>query len=163
MTLLTEAVKACIGQKAVYTAPEEIGRAAIRYFALAIGDDNPLYTDPSYARANGYEDVIAPPTFVCESNQYMSGERNEHGYAGHTWDIPAEGCRMLRGGNEYELHAPMYPWFRITATWLLKDIVERTMKDGTPMLIVTSEASYTNQDGLLLAVNRETLIYRSLP
>ena len=163
MTLLTKDVKACIGREVVYTAPEEIGRAAIRYFALAIGDDNPLYTNPEYARANGYDDVIAPPTFVCESNQYMSGVRDAHGYAGHTWEIPANDCRMLRGGNEYELHAPVYPRYRITATWRLKDIVERTMKDGTPMLIVTSEATYTNQDGTLLAVNRETLIYRRLP
>ena len=28
-----------------YTAPEELGRASIRYFALAIGDYNPLYVD----------------------------------------------------------------------------------------------------------------------
>jgi hypothetical protein len=26
-----------------YGALEELGRASIRYFALAIGDDNPLY------------------------------------------------------------------------------------------------------------------------
>ena len=163
MTLLTDEVKACIGHEAIYHAPEEIGRAAIRYFALAIGDDNPLYTDPAFARAKGYEDVIAPPTFVCESNQYMIGTRNHHGYAGHTWAIPAKDCRMLRGGNEYELHRPVYPHHRLTVRWLLEDIVERTMKDGTPMLIVTSTAAYANQDGELLAVNRETLIYRSLP
>lgn len=163
MTLMTDAIRACIGREVVYRAPEEIGRAAIRYFALAIGDDNPLYTDPAFARAHGYEDVIAPPTFVCESNQHMSGARDVHGYAGHTWDIPAEGCRMLRGGNDYELHRPVYPHHRLTVRWRLKDIVERTTKDGTPMLIVTSEATYMDQDDTVLAVNRETLIYRSLP
>ena len=71
--LLTDAVRSQIGREASYTAPEELGRAAIRYFALAIGDDNPLRTDVEHARSAGYADVVAPPTLICESNQYMTG------------------------------------------------------------------------------------------
>ena len=32
-------LRARIGETAVYTAPEPLGRASIRYFALAVGDD----------------------------------------------------------------------------------------------------------------------------
>ena len=46
--------RARIGEKASYTAPEELGRASIRYFALAIGDYNPLYVDKSAADRAGY-------------------------------------------------------------------------------------------------------------
>jgi hypothetical protein len=49
--LLTEELRGWIGREVSYAAPEEIGRASIRYFALAIGDDNPLYVDEDYARA----------------------------------------------------------------------------------------------------------------
>jgi acyl dehydratase len=49
-----------------YPAPARYGvsREAIRKFAEAIGDDNPLYLDPAAARAAGYADVVAPPTFL---------------------------------------------------------------------------------------------------
>lgn len=42
----------------------EVAREKIRDFALAIGDPNPLYLDPETARAAGYPDVVAPPTFL---------------------------------------------------------------------------------------------------
>jgi acyl dehydratase len=35
----------------------------IREFAEAIGDPNPIYRDREAAKAAGYPDVIAPPTF----------------------------------------------------------------------------------------------------
>ena len=43
----------------------EVGRETIRDYALAIGDDNPIYLDAEAARAQGLPDVIAPPTFVA--------------------------------------------------------------------------------------------------
>ena len=160
MSLLTDEVRAWIGKEAVYTAPEPLGRAAIRYFALAVGDDNPLYTDHEYARAHGYPDVIAPPTLVCETNQYVGGARSDEGLIGHWWDIPVEDAIPVRGGNAYRFHRPVVPDDVITARWRIADIVERTRGDGSPMLLVTSEATYTNQDGELLATNTEIIIYR---
>jgi acyl dehydratase len=46
------------------TAPYEVGREKIREFADAVHDTNPAYRDPAAARALGYDDVIAPPTFA---------------------------------------------------------------------------------------------------
>jgi len=158
--LLTDEVRSFIGRQISYTAPEEIGRASIRYFALATGNDNPLYFDDKYAREYGYVSVVAPPTFVCESNQYMNRRRDEMGYIGHHWKIPVEGCRELRGGHEYEFFRPVLPTDRITATWRITDIQERNSAGGTPMLFVYSEATYTDQANEKLAVNRETVIYQ---
>lgn len=49
-----------------FPAPEsfEVGREHIRSFAVAIGDENPLYLSTEAAQAAGYPDVIAPPTFL---------------------------------------------------------------------------------------------------
>ncbi len=41
----------------------QVGREKIREFARAIGDLNPACHDVDAARALGYPDVIAPPTF----------------------------------------------------------------------------------------------------
>jgi acyl dehydratase len=57
-----------IGRKAPTGEPVEITRSDIRRFAAAIGDDNPLYTDREAAKAAGYADVIAPPTFLISAS-----------------------------------------------------------------------------------------------
>ena len=52
-----------LGRTFPATGPYEVSRVKIADFAEAIGDPNPLYTDSSAAKAAGYPDVIAPPTF----------------------------------------------------------------------------------------------------
>ena len=52
-----------VGRVYPATEPYEVGREKIREFADAIGDDNPAYRDKAAAKALGYPDVIAPPTF----------------------------------------------------------------------------------------------------
>jgi acyl dehydratase len=160
--MLTEEVRAFIGREATYTAPEELGRAAIRYFALAIGDDNAVYIDDEAARDAGHLGVIAPPTLICESNQYLHREPDGNGFMGHTWDLPVRNARLVRGSNDYEFDRPVFPTDRITVTWFIEDIQERTSSSGVPMLVVTSVAVYHNQEGERLATNTETLIYQPL-
>lgn len=159
MSLLTDEIRAWIGREAVYEAPEELGRASIRAFARAVGDENPLYTDDAFARAHGHPSVIAPPTLICETNQFIARAPDEHGYSGHLWDLPITGCRLIRGGNAYTFARAVLPTDRVTVRWLLHSIEERTSSKGARMLIVTSVVTYTNQDGELLADNTETLIY----
>jgi acyl dehydratase len=52
-----------VGRTYPPTAPYEVGREKIREFAEAVGDPNPVYTDPDAAKAFGHPDMIAPPTF----------------------------------------------------------------------------------------------------
>ncbi len=52
-----------VGHTYPKAAPYQVGREKIREFATAIGAIDPLYHDPEAARAAGYPDVIAPPTF----------------------------------------------------------------------------------------------------
>src|SRR5258708_16896293 len=40
----------------------EVEKGAIRRFAEALGDYNPIYYDEEYARASGYPGIVAPPT-----------------------------------------------------------------------------------------------------
>ncbi|MDL4772513.1 MULTISPECIES: FAS1-like dehydratase domain-containing protein [Thermomonosporaceae] len=159
MSLLTDEMRALVGREVVYTAPEELGRASIRYFAEAVGDANPLYTDEAYAREHGHDGVIAPPTLIFETNQYTGLPRDGDGFAGHMWHLDVPGTRLVRGGNAYAFHRPVRPGDVITATWRITDITERVNAKGLAMLIVTSTAAYADQRGEPLATNEETLIY----
>jgi acyl dehydratase len=162
MNLLSEELKAWIGREAHYPAREELGRASIRYFALAMGDDNPLYVDDAYAKQAGYPSVIAPPTLICETCQYAHRPPNADGYIGHEWNLPVANARVIRAGNEYEFMRPVLPSDRISVTWTLEDIVERRASRGGTQLFVTSVARYRDAAGELVATNRETIVYQPL-
>ncbi len=156
----TDELKSWIGREATYTAPEELGQASIRYFAMALGDDNPLFSDAAFARNTRHGGAIAPPTLICETNQLFKNPPDANGYIGHDWELPLPSNRFMRGGNEYEFHQPVRPDDRITVRWRLVDIYERETSRAGVVIFVVSEARYTNQKGELLAVNRETNIHQ---
>jgi hypothetical protein len=149
-TLLTDEVRAHIGREEKYTAPEPLSAAAFRYFSMAIGDNNPRWRQG-----------VAPPTFICESNQYLD-TRAEILSGGHQWHLPVTGCRVLRGGHEYEFFRPVRAGDHVAVTWRIADMTERQSKSNKSMLIVSSEARYTTTTDEPLALNRETLIYQEL-
>ena len=154
---LLERLKATVGQELVFEAPDEIGRPAFRQYALAVGDFNPLYSDREQATAHGLRDVMAPPTLVCDTWQYVDSDMDERG------DLVGRGSfgelTGLRGGNEYEFFQPIHPDDVITARWVVKDVYERTGRSGS-LIFQVVEATYRNQRGELLARNTETLFYR---
>lgn len=53
-----------IGRTYPPTQPYSVGREKIREFALALGNTAPCFFDVTAARALGYPDLIAPPTFA---------------------------------------------------------------------------------------------------
>ena len=162
MSLLTDEVRALQGATVVYVAPEPLGAAAGRYFGLAVGDDNPLYSDAEFARSHGLSGVTAPPTLICETNQYANLPMDHEGYAGHTWNIDIPGTRQVRGGNSYTFHRRIRPEDVVTATWRIADLTEKVTSSGSQMLVISSTAHYTNQTGEVLAENEETIIFVEL-
>ncbi|BAL85805.1 hypothetical protein AMIS_5850 [Actinoplanes missouriensis 431] len=66
-----------VGRSWPATEPYLVGREKIREFARAIGATDAEYHDPEAARAAGYPDVVAPPTFpvvftMASSRQIIS-------------------------------------------------------------------------------------------
>lgn len=53
-----------VGRTYPPSPPYPVGAAKIREFAEAVGSSDPVHTDADAARALGYRDVIAPPTFA---------------------------------------------------------------------------------------------------
>lgn len=162
-TLLTDELRAMIGREVHYVAPEPLGRAGIRYFARAVGDPNPVYTDHSAARAAGFPGVVAPPTLVVETNAYADRDPDPMGSIGHRWDLHVPGTREIRGGHTYRFGRPARPDDVLHVRWRLEDMVERTSRRGDTLLIVTATQTVTAADGAHLATNTETTIFQPLP
>ncbi|GBD11209.1 hypothetical protein HRbin23_00861 [bacterium HR23] len=146
-----------IGQEFTFTAREEVGRAFIRLYALAIGDLNPLYVNAEVARRGQYGDIVAPPTFVCETTPYYQGEVDEEGGFSDRVRLPLG--QVIRAANDYTFHRLLRPTDIITARVKISDLYERQGRSGR-LLFLVADITYTNQHGELLAENRETLAYR---
>jgi hypothetical protein len=149
-TLLTDAVRSWIGRRVTYHAPEVLGRASIRVFAIAIGADPTRWVEE------------APPTLICETNQITGKtEADSNAFLGHRWELPLPvDCEMIRGGNDYQFGRLARHDDVITTEVELVDAVERRAKDQSPLLFVTSRQIYHADDGSWLATNTETLIFR---
>ncbi len=139
--IVTDEIRKLIGTESEPRVVE-VERGAIRRFAEAIGDPNPLFNDEAAARRSRYGGMIAPPTF-CRS------------LGGGFFNVPLPLARALDGGSEWEYSEPIRPGDRITVVSKLADIREAAGRMGTMVFIVT-ETRYTNQFGQLCAIQRST-------
>jgi acyl dehydratase len=125
----------------------DVERGAIRLFAQAIGDPNPLFNDEKRARKTRLGGMIAPPTFV---RLLMPRELPRV-------DIPEMPKRLLDGGSEWEFFEPIRPGDRITVIARLADLRETEGRMGT-MVVRVTELRYSNQFDELCTIQRMTLI-----
>jgi acyl dehydratase len=126
----------------------DVEKGAIRKFVEAIGDDDPIYYDENAAQAAGFKTIPAPPTFLCTfRTQALPDLKIQFGRV------------RLNGGNEYEYHQPIYAGDTITVVAKYGDVTERTGRSGS-MVFITTELTFTNQHGAVVATGRNTGIMR---
>ena len=128
----------------------EVGREHIRRFAEAIGDLSPAYLDPAAARALGYPDVIAPPTFLT-----VLGFR--FGADGPVAD-PALGldyALVVHGEQSFELHRPVHAGDVLSAVERVDDI-----RDAGRNELIRMVTEVTDADGEPVATLRSTIVSR---
>ncbi|MGH7837974.1 MAG: MaoC family dehydratase N-terminal domain-containing protein [Candidatus Binataceae bacterium] len=140
---VTDEVRKQIG-KTAEPRTYEVERGAIRRFAEAIGDANPLFSNEAEARKSRFGGMIAPPTF-CRSMMAAFPEIK----------LEMPGNRGLDGGSDWEYFEPIRPGDRITVQTKIADIRESDGRLGA-MVFTTVETSYTNQFGQLCALQRAT-------
>jgi acyl dehydratase len=134
-----------------FTTDVEKGR--LRFFAKAIGETNPIYTDEAAAMEAGYRALVAPPTFSMVLD--MDGPDEVMPVLDlFKLDI----ARILHGSQDFEYYEPICAGDRITVTARVADIFD---KKGGALDFVVMEFSYTNQDGVLVAKATSTLVHRN--
>jgi acyl dehydratase len=126
-----------------------IVREQVVQFADAIGEDDPVYRDPEAARAAGYPEQVAPPTFVTKMQIMSSGQVVVDPELGLDYS------RVLHGEQEYEWRRPAVVGDVLSATPRIADIFA---KKSNEYLIVETEVKDAN--GETVVVGRSTLISR---
>ncbi|MFE1172060.1 MaoC family dehydratase N-terminal domain-containing protein [Streptomyces sp. NPDC058773] len=99
-----------VGRTYPPTDPYEVGREKIREFAESIGDPNPAYTDAEAAKALGYSDVIAPPTFVFAITFKAAGQVIEDPQLGLDYS------RVVHGDQKFAYTRPVRSGDRLSVT-----------------------------------------------
>ncbi|MET9090282.1 MaoC family dehydratase N-terminal domain-containing protein [Streptomyces sp. NPDC004237] len=105
-----------VGRTYPPTEPYEVGREKIREFAEAVGDANPVYTDPEAAKALGYSDVIAPPTFVFSITFRAAGQVVEDPQLGLDYS------RVVHGDQKFAYQRPVRAGDRLSVTSTIEAI-----------------------------------------
>jgi acyl dehydratase len=127
----------------------EVERSAIRRFADAIGDPNPMYQDEAVARAAGYPALVAPPTFPVT---LTSNERFRH-----SLDLGTRS--VLHADQQFEYARALVAGDRIRVITRVADVLERPGTSG-PMDVLVLEDEGRDEKGELVFRSRETLILR---
>ena len=141
--------KALIGKEYPASEPYEVAREKIRDFATAIGDFNPLYHDPAAAKAAGYPDIIAPPTFLTTLG-FKFGPQ----VVGDP-DLGLNYAMVVHGEQEFEILRPVGPGDVLVGKPKISDISARGRNE-----FMTYEASITTTSGEQVAVARSIIVSR---
>ncbi len=126
----------------------EVGREKIREFAEATGA-HPAHTDPAAARALGYSDVIAPPTFAVLIAQRCDAQLVRDPEAGIDYS------RVVHGEQTFVHHRPIVAGDRLVAV-LHVDGVRAT--GGHAM--VTTRSEIATEAGEPVCTASSTIVVR---
>lgn len=142
--------KNLIGHKVgVFSVDVEKGR--LRFFAKAIGETDPIYTDEAAAKAAGHRSLPVPPTFLkCLESEGRDVVEllNLVGF-----DLG----RVLHAEQSFVYHKMAYAGDVLTFDGCICDIYE---KKGGALQFVVMEAQVTNQDGEHIANIHSSLVQR---
>ena len=131
------------------TPPYSVGREKIREFAEAVGAVDVIHIDPAAARARGYRDVIAPPTFAVVIAQTCELQFITDPEAG------VDFSRLVHGEERFVHHRPITAGDEIVGV-LSVDSVRSA--GGSSMVTTRSELSTI--EGELVCTATSTVVIR---
>jgi acyl dehydratase len=115
----------------------EASADAVRHFCWGIGDENPLFCDPSYGLASRWGSGIAPGCFLYTIDTTVVAPK-------------LRGIQWLYGGTDWEWYRPIRHRDSFTVKARLLDAVEKRGSKARAFIIQTGEVLYTNQHGELV-------------
>ena len=133
-----------------------VERGKIRELALALGLQDPVHLDLDAARAAGYDDLLAPPTFT---RQFWH-ENDDNDPLPNLGFVPE---RRLHGEQEWEFHKPIVAGMVLRGRNVIISTREREGRRGGKMTFVIVETRFVDQSGDLVQVARRTLIETAAP
>ncbi len=128
-----------------------IERTRLQFFAKAIGETNPIYTDSAAAQAAGYPDLPAPPTFL------FAAELDSGILLGMVSDLDIPIAKLLHGEQTFTYHRAACVGDTVTVRSTISDIYD---KKGGALEFVVKTSRATNQRDELVAELRCVVVCR---
>ncbi|MGV1010288.1 MAG: FAS1-like dehydratase domain-containing protein [Dermatophilaceae bacterium] len=125
-----------------------VSAAKIKEFAEAVGSTDPVHTDREVARARGYRDVIAPPTFAV-----LISQRPEFEFL----NDPANGIefgKVLHGEEGFTHYRPLTAGDEVVATLRIESV-----RGSGSMTMIGVRTDLTVGDELV-CIARSTVVVR---
>jgi len=128
-----------------------IERSRLQFFAKAIGETDPIYTDAAAARDAGYPDLPAPPTFLFAAE--LDSGASDRLLA----DLGIPLSKLLHGEQGFSYHQPACVGDTVTVRSTITDIYDK--KNGALEFVVKTSRA-TNQRDELVAELRAVIVCR---
>ena len=132
------------------TSPYLVGREKVREFARAVLSDAPLHHDPEVARAAGFDDVVAPPTFAIVVQdltlQQLLADR----------EAAVDFSRVVHGDQRFTYSRPVVAGDELTGTMTVTSVKQL---GGNSM--VTSATEIVDAAGEHVVTAVSTLVVRA--
>jgi acyl dehydratase len=138
-----------VGRSYPPSGPYAVDAASLAAFAAAVGSTDPVHSDPEAARAAGYADVIAPPTFAVSLAQQCDRQLVEDPEAGIDYS------RVVHGEQRFVHHRPITAGDEVVGTMTV-DAVRAA--GGHSMVTTRTELATT--DGEALCTSTSTIVIR---
>jgi acyl dehydratase len=131
------------------TEPYLVGREKVRESARAVLATNPMNLDPEAARAAGYDDVVAPPTFAVVVQEQTLAQLLAEPDAGIDFS------RVVHGDQRFTFTRPIVAGDLLTATLAVPSV--KTLGGHS---IVTAETTITDATGAHVVTAISALVVR---
>jgi acyl dehydratase len=125
----------------------------IREFAAAIGESRPIYVQTEAARAAGYRDVMAPPTYAFVLKYKAASPVDTLATLG----IEGAAGKLLHAEQSFDYFEPICAGDRLCFRERVADIYERK---GGALLFVVLATEVTNQHDVHVATISHTEVVR---
>ena len=137
------------GREFAPTAPYLVGREKVREFARAVYSTSPLNHDPEAARAAGYPDVVAPPTFPVVIQEATLAQLLAEPDAGIDF------TRVVHGDQRFTYTRPVVAGDELTATLAVTSI-----KSLGGHSMITAQSTIVDTTGAHVVTAISTLVVR---
>jgi acyl dehydratase len=126
-----------------------VDREHVGAFAAAIGEDNPVFTDPAAAREAGHPEQLAPPTFVTVMQILASAQ------VVLDRDLGLDYSRVVHGEQEFRWSRQVMAGDVLSAVPRIADIYAKG-----PLEFLVLESDITDASGETVVTARTTLLSR---
>jgi acyl dehydratase len=117
---------------------------AVRRFAICIGDDNPLFTDPDYAARTRWGGVIAPPAF--EKSMGINRNLEMDPEDAKITSKALRGVQLFHSGGENFYYAPIVEGTKLYRSRYVKGVEDKQSEFSGRSVIVTNGLCLWDQE-----------------